>query len=78
MFGKSANWWFGKNSVWAQSGLKAGVTSGASKGFGLTGVFDALGQFLGGKAKPEVQVDHGVSDTVKYGAIALVAYMVLK
>ena len=73
-----ANWWFGKNSIWAQSGIKSGVTSGASKGFGLSTVFDALGGFLKGDVKPEVQVDHGVSDTIKYGAIALVAYMVLK
>ena len=39
---------------------------------------DGLIGFLSGDKKPEVQVDHGVTDTVKYGAIALVAYMVLK
>ena len=70
--GKSANWWLGKNSVWQQSGLKDGAST---KTFGF---FDGLTNFLTGKNKPEVQVDHGVTDTVKYGAIALVAYMVLK
>tara|TARA_Y100001970_G_C14243835_1_gene866636 strand:- start:3346 stop:3570 length:225 start_codon:yes stop_codon:yes gene_type:complete len=71
LLGKSAHWWFGKNSIWQKSGLKDQASSKT------LGFFDGLTDFLTGRKKPEVQVDHGVTDTVKYGAIALIAYMVL-
>ena len=69
-----ANWWFGKNSVWQQSGLKDSVTGTGDRPGGLSGFFDGLkGMFN----KP-VQVEHGPDDTMKYVIGGLVLYMVLK
>ena len=37
-----ANWWFGKNSVWQQSGLKDSVTGTGDRPGGLSGFFEGL------------------------------------
>lgn len=77
------HWLFGKNSLWQTTGLNkavgAGVTSGtAGLGGSITGFFSSLSGALRGETTVKADVDHGVTDTVKYGVIALVAYMVLK
>jgi hypothetical protein len=74
-----ANWWFGKNSVWQQSGAKSAFTGEGDREGGVSSFFGGLGDALGNFfKKPEVQVDHGMTDAVKYGAVALFVYMVLK
>lgn len=74
MFGKSMHWWFGKNSLWQRTGADTAVASTGPLG----GLLSGITGFLTGKTQPSVTVDHGVSDTVKYGAIALVAYLIIK
>ena len=68
-----ANWWFGKNSVWQQSGLKDSVTGTGDSQGGLSGFFDG---FLY-KHKP-LKIEHGPDDTMKYVLGGLLLYMVLR
>lgn len=74
-----ANWWFGKNSVWQQSGLKESVTGSGEREGGITGFFSAFGSTLGSFfEKPEVKVEHSPDKTIMYLVGGVIAYMVLK
>lgn len=66
-----SNWWFGKNSVWQQSGFGKGVETGTS------GFLSGITSFFSGTSKPEVTVKHGADDTGKLllAVIVLMAFM---
>tara|TARA_X000001036_G_scaffold423788_1_gene448140 strand:- start:2770 stop:2991 length:222 start_codon:yes stop_codon:yes gene_type:complete len=66
-----ANWWFGKNSVWQQSGIGKGVETSTG------GFLSGITSFFSGISKPEVTVKHGADETGKLllAVIVLMAFM---
>ena len=64
-----ANWWFGKNSAWQQSGLGGAVASGTG------GFFGSISSFFRGDTQP--RVEHGLSKETMYvaGALLLIIFM---
>lgn len=66
-----AKWWFGKNSIWHQSGIGKGVEASTS------GFLSNITSFFKGTSKPEITVKHGADDTGKLllALVVLMAFM---
>ena len=79
MFKKSWKWWFGKNSLWQQSGVGSAFNEGISSTVGGGGSFlSGLGTFFSGGSQPQVQVDHGLSDNMKIAIGVGIAYLIFR
>lgn len=73
-----ANWWFGTNSVWQQSGLKTGLTGEGEREGGISGFFSSVGDAVGDVFNKPIKLEHGPDNTMKYIIGGLILYAFIK